>query len=97
MFKSIFALSLLSLSLSAFSYAIQQKDLGESKTRVQFTIECADGKQTTVHANANQLKLVEGIAADFCKNRGGIAKRDGIRSSHSVKPILNSRPIKASP
>jgi hypothetical protein len=75
--KAAIISSLTLYSLSSLAYVIGQKDVGSSKTRVEYTIVCANGQQTTVMANSNQMKEVEKIAGDYCKNRGGLAKRDG--------------------
>jgi hypothetical protein len=92
--------SLVLYSLSSLAYVIGQKDVGSSKTRVQYTIVCANGQQTTVMANSNQLNQVEKIAGDFCKNRGGLAKRDGIKSNFVIdasKPVHNFGKIQKIP
>ena len=99
-FRLTIITSLTLYSLSSLAYVIGQKDVGASKTRVEYTIVCANGQQTTVMANSNQLKEVEKIAGDYCKNRGGLAKRDGIKSNFVIdapKPIQNSRPVQRIP
>ena len=90
-FKVAIISSLTMYSLSSLAYVIGQKDVGESKRRVEYTVTCGNGQTTTVMANSNQLGNVEKLAADYCKNRGGLAKRDGIKSNFGIdapKPVL---------
>lgn len=85
MLKAFLFISTMTYSLSGFSFAISQQAVGESKTRVEFTIQCANGEKRTVLANANQLDIVTKSAEEFCKGRGGIAKRDGVQIKHSLQ------------
>jgi putative hemolysin len=91
MFKALLFISTMTYSLAGFTYAISQQAVGDSKTRVEFTIQCANGEQRTIIANANQLGNVTKSAEEFCKSKGGIAKRDGIRIKHSIGPSSKTK------
>jgi hypothetical protein len=98
-FKVAIISSLTMYSLSSLAYRMTKEAVGDSKTRVEYTVTCGNGQQSIMRLNANQAHAEE-LAREFCKNRGGLAKRDGIKSNFGIeapKPVLIPGKIQKAP
>ena len=98
-FKVAIISSLTMYSLSSLAWRLTKEAVGDSKTRVEYTVTCANGQQSIMRFISNQAQAEE-LAREFCKNRGGLAKRDGIKSNFGIdapKPVLTPGKIQKVP